>query len=234
MNNADDSRATLTDARMRSARWGVKPRGDDTMLAAERWLRTAGKNEAMRGKRALVWTCAVSGAALLTLTGCASAPPSAAPTRLMSPPAVALPIATRVAIQVDPAMAETQTVEFRGASWQYADASLMQEAAARVFAQVFQEVGTLPAPGAPAVTLQLHGSSSLNAAMNEYYANVTVRVFSGANTYAQPIASFAGTGQASEPNFVRDGIARAYEGAFRQIVDFLLADPHFVASLRGY
>jgi hypothetical protein len=33
---------------------------------------------------------------------------------------------------------------------------------------------------------------------------------------------------------VSDGIAQAYEGAFRQIAELLLADPHFVASLRGY
>ena len=115
-----------------------------------------------------------------------------------------------------------------------ADAQLMQEAAARVFSLVFQEVGTQPAMTAPAITLQLNGSSSLNPVMNEYYANATVTVFPGADTAAQPIASIAGAGQASQPNFVQDGIAQAYEGAFRQIAELLLADPHFVASLREY
>ena len=109
----------------------------------------------------------------------------------------------------------------------------MQEAALRVFSQVFQEVGTQPAMSAPAITLQLNGSSSLNPVMNEYYANATVTVFPGADTAVQPIASIAGTGQASQPNFARDGIAQAYEGAFRQVAELLLADPHFIASLRG-
>jgi hypothetical protein len=146
----------------------------------------------------------------------------------------ALPIATRVAVQADPAMPSVQTVEFRGTAWQYADVALMQQAAARVFGQVFQEAGPLPAESNPAITLVLAGSSSLNPVMNEYYANVTVTVFAGADTSAQPIASIAGTGQASQANLADDGIGQAYEGALWQIAYLLLADPHFVAALRQY
>jgi hypothetical protein len=131
-------------------------------------------------------------------------------------------------------MPATQTIEFRGASWQYADAELMQGSALTVFKQVFEEIGMPPAMTAPAVTLQVNGSSSLNPLLNEYHANAIVTVFPLADLYAQPIASFAGTGRVSQPNFDLDGIAAAYEGAFRQIAEMLLADPHLVAILRGY
>lgn len=187
----------------------------------------------MRRQRRVFAKGVLSGVALAALAGCVAAP-SARPARVGAASAVVLPIATRVALQVDPAMPDVQTIEFRGATWQYGDAQLMQEAAARVFSLVFQEVETQPATTAPAITLQLNGSSSLNPEMNEYYANATVTVFPGADTAVQPIASIAGAGQASLPSFVQDGIAQAYEGAFRQIVELLLADPHFVASLREY
>jgi ABC-type phosphate transport system substrate-binding protein len=187
----------------------------------------------MSWKRSVTAACALAGAVLVVLAGCASAL-STDSARVRAPAGVTLPLATRVTVELDPTMPDTQTVEFRGASWQYPDAELMREAALRVFGQVFQEVGTPPAMTAPIVTLQVSGSSSLNPVMNEYYANATVRVFPSASTYAQPIASFAGTGQASQPDFVDDGIAQAYAGAFRQIADLLLADPQFIASLRGY
>jgi ABC-type phosphate transport system substrate-binding protein len=110
----------------------------------------------------------------------------------------------------------------------------MQEAAMRVFGQMFQEVEVGPTMSAPTITLQLNGSSSLNPAMNEYFANATVTVFAGWNTDVQPIASFAGTGQAGQADFGRGGIEQAYEGAFRQVAEFLLVDPHLIAGLQGY
>lgn len=178
---------------------------------------------------------ALAGAVLIgALAGCASSPPAGGAARVGSAAGIALPIAARVAVQVDPSMPDTQTVEFRGESWQYDDANLMQEAAMRVFGQVFQEVGTGPTMSAPTLTLQLNGSSSLNPVMNEYFANATVTVFAGANTDVQPIASFAGTGQAGQADFGRGGIEQAYEGAFRQAAELLLMDPHLIASVRGY
>lgn len=176
---------------------------------------------------------ALAGVVLLAFAGCA-ATPSAGSARVGSPMGVELPIAARVAVVADPTMPDVRTVEFRGTTWRYADAALMQEAAARVFGAMFQEVGTPPAVSGPVVTLQLYGSSSLNAVTNEYYANASVAVFQGGNTTAPPIASVAGTGRAGHPDFVDDGIAQAYEEAFRQIAELLLADPHFVASLAGY
>ncbi len=164
-------------------------------------------------------------------SGCGTSPSAPAPIR--APAGVTLPIATRVAVQVNAAMPDMQTVEFRGETWQYADAELMQQAALRVFRLVFAEVGTPPGMSEPAVTLQLTGSSSVNPVMSEYYANATVTAFPGTNTSVQPIVSVAGTGQASQPNFARAGITQAYEGAFRQVADLLLADPRFIASLRG-
>jgi hypothetical protein len=165
------------------------------------------------------------------MAGCAVAP-SSGPGPLSAAPGVTLPLPARVALQVDPTMPDTQTVEFRGEIWQYADAELMQQAATTVFRQVFSEVGTPERVGAPTVTFQLNGSSSVNPVMSEYYANATATIFQGGNTYVQPVASFSGTGQASQPNFTRDGIAQAYENAFRQIANLLLADPNLLSRLR--
>ncbi|MCU0973724.1 MAG: hypothetical protein MUF80_07200, partial [Burkholderiales bacterium] len=83
--------------------------------------------------------------------GCASSP-AGGPARLGATAGIALPIAARVAVQVDPTMPDTQTVEFRGESWQYDDANLMQEAAMRVFGQMFQEVEVGPTMSAPTIT----------------------------------------------------------------------------------
>jgi hypothetical protein len=175
--------------------------------------------------------CAVSALLLASMAGCTTAPSSGSGP-LSAPPGVTLPLPARVAVQVNPTMPGTQTVEFRGETWQYADAELMQQAATTVFRKVFAEVGAPDRVGAPTVTFQLNGSSSVNPVMSEYYANATATIFQGGNTYVQPIASLSGTGQASQPNFTRDGIAQAYESAFRQIANQLLADPNLVARLR--
>lgn len=168
---------------------------------------------------------------LAALFGCAAMAP-VGPTRVNAP-AVQLPIPVRVALQVDSAMPPMQSIEYRGSTWRYADAGLMQEAALQVFGQVFQEVVTAPTTAAPAITLQVNGSSSLNPVMNEYHANATVAVFAGADTSSQPLAFIAGTGQGVQPN-PDDGIWQAYGAAFRQIAELLLADPWLPAVLGGY
>lgn len=176
--------------------------------------------------------CTVAAYLFVGIAACASAP-SSGPGRLNAPPGATLPLPARVAVQVNSSMVDTQTVEFRGETWQYADADLMQQAATRVFGQVFQETGTPQSMSAPTVTLLLNGSSSVNPVMSEYYANANATVFQGRNTYVQPIASFSGAGQASQPNFTREGISQAYEAAFREIANLMLADPTLVARLRG-
>ncbi|MFO1207277.1 MAG: hypothetical protein U1E63_16400 [Burkholderiales bacterium] len=172
----------------------------------------------------LVW------ATLVVLGACASSPP----VRQVQPAGgLSLPIAMRVALQVDPAMPPTQTVEYRGAGWSYADAELMQAAALNVFGQVFQEAAVAPTADAPVITLQLNGSSSLNPVLGEYHANATVTVFAGADTASEAIAFFAGTGQGSQPN-PDDGVWQAYDAAFREIAELLLVDPHLLSALSGH
>jgi hypothetical protein len=171
-------------------------------------------------------------AALAALaSACSTAPP--APVTLSAPSGVTLPIRVRVAVQVDPSMPNTQTVEFRGETWQYPDAELMQHAATRVFREMFTEVGTAPGMASPAVTIRLSGSSSVNPVMSEYYANATATVFPGGDTYTSPLGAYSGSGSSGQPNFSQGGIATAYERAFRQIGNRILADPKLLARLRA-
>jgi hypothetical protein len=146
---------------------------------------------------------------------------------------VTLPIRARVAVQVDPAMVNSQTVELRGETWQYPDAELMQQAAIRVFREIFTEVGDAQTMSAPSVTIRLSGSSSVNPVMSEYYANATAKVFPGGDTYAQPFGSYSGSGTSSQPNFSQGGIASAYEAAFRRIGNRMLTDAKLLGKLRG-
>ncbi len=175
---------------------------------------------------------ALLAAIVMMLTGCGTAP-SSGPPKLSPPPGVTLPIPARVAVQVDPSMPNTQTVEFRGDTWQYPEAELMQQAAMKVFREMFGEVGTPQSVTAPAITIRLTGYSSVNPIMSEYYATPTATVFAGGDTYAQPLGTFSGNGTASQPNFSRAGVASAYEGGFRQIGNRMLADPSLLARLRG-
>ena len=171
-------------------------------------------------------------ALLLALTsGCGTSPSGPAPLR--TPSDVTLPIRARVAVQVDPAMVNTQTVELRGETWQYPGAELMQHAAMRVFREMFTEVGVAQSMSSPSVTIRLSGSSSVNPVMSEYYANATATVFPGGDTYTQPLGIYSGSGTASQPNFSQGGIASAYERAFRQIGNRMLADPKLLVNLRG-
>jgi hypothetical protein len=171
--------------------------------------------------------------ALAVFGGCASRP-AADTAGIVAPPGLGLPLATRVALQVDPDMPAMQVVEFRGATWQYPDAELMVQAALQVFGKVFQELAIAPMAAAPVITLQLNGSSSLNPVLSEYHANASVTVFAGADPlYDSPLAFIPGTGQAGEPA-PDDGIRRAYAEAFRRIAEVLLADPYLLAILRGY
>jgi ABC-type phosphate transport system substrate-binding protein len=168
---------------------------------------------------------------LAVISGCATS--ASGPTALKVPPGVTLPVRARVAVQVDPAMVNTQTVEFRGETWQYPDAELMQQAAMRVFREVFTEVGIAPSMSAPSVTIRVSGSSSLNPVMNEYYASASATIFPGADTYTRPLGTESGSGTASQDNFSQGGIASAYEGAFRQIVNRMLADPRLLSKIRA-
>jgi ABC-type phosphate transport system substrate-binding protein len=172
------------------------------------------------------------GALLLALVcGCATAPWGQSVLRV--PPGVTLPVRARVAVQVDPGMVNTQTVEFRGETWQYPDAELMQHAAIRVFREIFTEVGLAPSMNAPSVTIRVSGSSSLNPVMTEYYANATATIFPGGDTYTQPLGTISGSGTADQEDFSQGGIASAYEGALRQIGSRMLADPRLLAKIRA-
>jgi hypothetical protein len=167
----------------------------------------------------------------LLIAGCATGP--YVPPKVSAPSGVTLPVRARVAVQVNPTMPGWQTVEFRGETWQYPDTELMQQAAIRMFREAFTEVGTTQSLSEPTVTVVLNGSSSVNPIMNEYYANATATVFPGGDTYTQPLATFSGSGTGSQPNFSQGGIATAYEGAFRQIADRMLANGALLAKLRG-
>jgi hypothetical protein len=73
----------------------------------------------------------------------------------------------------------------------------------------------------------------LNPTLNEYYANATATVFPGADTRGMPIATFNGNGKASQLNYSRSGILEAYEAAFAQIANNLLADKQLLARLQA-
>ena len=167
------------------------------------------------------------------LVGCSSAPTSSGPPKLTVPPGVTLPIPARVAVEVDPSMTDMQTVEYRGYTWQYADADLMGQAGMKVFREMFTEVGAPQSLSAPVITIRLNGYSSVNPVMNEYYGSPTATIFSGSDTYTQPVAVYSGNGTASQPNFERAGISQAYEAAFREIGNRMLADPSLLMKLRG-
>ncbi len=168
---------------------------------------------------------------LAVIAGCTTVP--SVPTKVTAPPGVTLPVRARVAVQVNPTMPGTQTVEFRGETWQYPDSGLMQQAAIRVLREVFSEVDAAQTLSAPTITVVLNGSSSVNPVMSEYYSNATATVFPGGNTYIQPLGTFSGSGTGSQPNFSQAGIAAAYEGAFRQIGNRMLADRGLLAKLAG-
>lgn len=171
----------------------------------------------------------LGGIALLWLGGCAtSSYQNWAPQGWNPPPGLALPIAARVAVEPDPSMPQ---VQMRTAWWSYPDAQLMQQAGLNVFHRVFSDAGPAATVEQPAATIVLKGDSSLNPTLNEYYANVTASVFSGADTRAMPIAVFNGSGKASQSNYSRSGILEAYEAAFAQIANNLLADKQLLARL---
>jgi hypothetical protein len=178
----------------------------------------------------VLFSSALTGLLLAMITACDTTP--ARPTALTAPPGVTLPIAARVAVQVNPTMPGTQTVEFRGETWQYPDTELMQQAAIRVLREVFTEVGAGQTISAPTITVVLNGSSSVNPVMSEYYANATATVFPGGDTYTQPLGTYSGSGTGSQPNFSQAGIASAYEAAFRQIGNRMLTDRGLLAKLQ--
>jgi len=67
--------------------------------------------------------------------------------------------------------------------------------------------------------------------MNQYYASPTATVFPGVDTYTQPIGTYTGNGTSSQMNFTNAGIASAYEAAFRQIGNAMLADSKLLTGL---
>jgi hypothetical protein len=147
-----------------------------------------------------------------------------------NPPAgAALPIKARVAIEPDPSMPQMQ---MRTAWWSYPDVQLMQQAGLNVFHRLFTDAGPAATVQDPAITIVLKGTSSLNPTLNEYYANVTATVFPGGNTYTAPLAVFSGEGKASQPNYSRAGVLMAYEAAFAQLANKLLADKLLLARIQ--
>jgi len=175
---------------------------------------------------------ALIGFALSLLAGCGTQQ-SASQAAIAAPPGVALPVSARVAVQVAPNAVNTQTVEYQGETWSYPDAQLMQQAALNVFRQIFTDVGSLESLGAPAITVRLTPNSTLNPLMNQYYANPTATVFPGGDTYTQPIGTYTGSGTSSQMNFTNAGIASAYDAAFRQIGNAMLADSKLLARAQG-
>ena len=148
-----------------------------------------------------------------------------------NPPAgVSLPIKGRVAVEPDPNMPQ---IQMRTAWWSYPDVQLMQQAGLNVFHRLFTDAGPAATVQDPAVTIVLKGNSSLNPTLNEYYASVTATVFPGVDIYAMPLATFSGDGKASQPNYTRSGILMAYEAAFAQLANKLLADTQLRARIQG-
>lgn len=173
----------------------------------------------------------LGGAVLLWVVGCTTSTyRNWSPQGWNPPPGVALPIATRVAVEADPRMPQ---IQMRSAWWSYPDAQLMQQAALNVFQKVFSDAGPAATVDRPAITIVLKGDSSLNPTLNEYYANATATVFAGADTNAMPIATFNGNGKASQSNYSRSGIREAYEAAFAQIANDVLADTQLLARLQA-
>ncbi len=146
------------------------------------------------------------------------------------PPGVTLPIPARVAVEPDPSMPQMQ---MRSAWWSYPDAQLMQQAGLNIFHRLFSDAGPAATVDRPTITIVLKGDSSLNPTLNEYYANATATVFAGADAYAMPIAAFNGNGKASQSNYSRSGILEAYEAAFAQIANDMLADKQLLARLQA-
>jgi hypothetical protein len=167
---------------------------------------------------------------VLWVIGCTTSYRDWTPQGWNPPPGVALPIAARVAVEPDPSMPQ---IQMRTAWWSYPDAQLMQQAGLNVFHRLFSDAGPASTVDRPVITIVLKGDSSLNPTLNEYYANATATVFAGSDTRAMPIAAFNGNGKASQSNYSRSGILEAYEAAFAQIANNLLADKQLLARLRA-
>lgn len=167
----------------------------------------------------------------LSLAGCAnSTSQNWTPQGWVPPAGVALPFRARVAVEPDPNM---PSLQMAGNDWTYPDSQLMQQAALNVFHRVFTDAGPAASVQDPTITVVLKGSSLLNPTLAEYYATATATFFSGANTYAAPIAVLQGSGRASQPDYVRGGFLMAYEAAFAQLASRMLADPNLVSHLRA-
>lgn len=168
--------------------------------------------------------------ALLVASGCTTSNYQSWTPQGWNPPSgVALPLRARVAVEADASMPQIQMFT----DWSYPDVHLMQQAGLNIFHRVFSDAGPAATVQNPTVTMVLKGRSSLNPTLNEYYASVTATVFAGTNTSGAPIAVLNGEGKASQQNYSRSGVLMAYEAAFAQIANKLLADQQLLARMQA-
>jgi len=179
--------------------------------------------------RRSVWL-GIAAAAWLALAGCANAP---AVVPLQAPPGQTLPLAAPVAIEIDPSVPQWLNSEFNGYVWTAPLAPVMQEEAFKLFQRVFSEVGPPASLQAPAVTLVIKGSTLINPLMANYYGLATATVFAGADTFARPIGTYSGEGNASAMIYSVAGVHAAFAATFTEIANRMLEDPAFVERLRA-
>lgn len=173
----------------------------------------------------------LAGAVMLaTIAGCATAPPTP---QLRAPAGESLPIAARVAIEIDRSVPSSSTSEYNGYVWSYPQARLMQQAALHVFDRAFTEVGPAWSLQQPTVTLRITGSSSINPLFAEYYGVATVTAFTGSATFGRPVAEYRGEGKASRIIYSIDGVRAAFEAAFTDVANRMLADGGFLERVRA-
>ncbi len=170
----------------------------------------------------------VSCCALLWLAGCGTSPYQDWTQALTLPPGTALPVKARLAVAPDPGMPQTGMF----GEWSWPDTQLMQQAALNTFNRVFSDAGPPPTVPQPGGTIVLKGNITLNPTLNEYYAKVTGTLFAGADTYAPPLGVFTGEGKASQPDYARSGVLRAYEAAFEQMSSKMVSDPKVLARIQ--
>jgi len=171
----------------------------------------------------------IATSAWLAVAGCANAPGVVS---LHAPPGHALPIAAPVAIEIDPSVPQWLSSEFNGYVWTAPLAPVMREEALKLFQRVFSEVGPPASLQTPTVTLVIKGSTLINPLMSNYYGLATVTVFAGADTFARPIGTYSGEGNASAMIYSVAGVHAAFAATFTEIANRMLADPALVERVR--
>jgi hypothetical protein len=165
-----------------------------------------------------------------SMAGCASAP-AVAP--LQAPAGETLPLAVRVAVDIDPSVPDLASSEYSGYHWRYPLASIMRQAALNVFQRAFREAGPLASNPQPTITLLIKGTSSINPLMGDYYGQVTAVIFPGADISAKPAGEYNSEGKASATIYSTEGVRLAFEAAFTRLANKMLADPQFLEQLRA-